>query len=574
VLSRRQLLTGGLVAAVGAVGLAGLTHRDQVRRLGRNALVQPVAWAQTAAPSGHVVQITIDPTPLRPISPMIYGVSVATPRQLLATQARVNRWGGNPNTRYNWVDGDAWNAARDWEFRNYGSHPAAPRGLSRAADEFVANNQAAGAASWITVPALGWVARDGDPARASSGVPAGGGPPLSSGSDAIDGYDPGSNRTLTSVRSVARNPHPDDGAPSSHPVYQDDWVRHLLNKFGTGAAGGVRLYAIDNEPDLWSVTHTDVHPVEPDYDDMLSVFIEYASAIKDVDPTALVTGPGLSGWTSLFYSARDRGRDRFRTHADRAAHGGVPFIEWWLNRVREEEGQQGRGLLDVFDVHYYPQATGVYGRAGSDAIQRTRLRSTRSLWDPGYVDESWIADTVQLIPRMRAWRDQFAPGTAIGIGEWNWGADDTMNGALAIANVLGIFGREGVDLACYWTSPDAGTPGAQAFALYTNYDGQGGTFGDQALAARSSAPDDVAVYASRDTASGDLLLVLLNQRPDAAIETQSGLPPGLSASRARWYTLQSGDPVQIREIDEFDATSGQIVLHLPPESASLLRIAA
>jgi hypothetical protein len=30
-------------------------------------------------------------------------------------------------------------------------------------------------------------------------------------------------------------------------------------------------------------------------------------------------------------------------------------------------------------------------------MQQLRNRSTRALWDPGYVDESWIGTAVQLI---------------------------------------------------------------------------------------------------------------------------------------------------------------------------------
>src|SRR5439155_1408850 len=74
----------------------------------------------------------------------------------------------------------------------------------------------------------------------------------------------------------------------------------------------------------------------------------------------------------------------------------------------------------------------------STAMQLRRNRSTRSLWDPKYVDESWIGDKVRLIPRMREW----AAGLPIGITEYNWGAEGNMNGATAQADVLGIFGRE------------------------------------------------------------------------------------------------------------------------------------
>jgi hypothetical protein len=570
--SRRWLLRTSVLAGLGAatLGVGAGAERDQVRtRLAplarrftqKTSPPQPTTWSQTPAPDQVELAIAADSV-LRTISPSIYGVSVANSEQLAATHARVNRWGGNPNSRYNWLAGDAWNAARDWEFRNYGS-PGGGAGVpSRAADQFVQDTHASQASAWITVPALGWVARDGDPAHLSTGVPAAGGAPLAAGGDAIEGYDPTANRQATSMRSVARQPGGE--------IAQDDWVKHLVERFGSADSGGVGLYAIDNEPDLWATTHTDVHPVEPDYAEMLSVFVDYASAIKDVDPAARISGPALSGWLSLLYSARDRGADNFRTHADRRAHGDMPFLAWWLDQLRQHEEVGGRRLLDVIDVHFYPQAEGVYGTLGDEATQRRRLRSTRSLWDGSYVDESWIGETISLIPRLRAWRDQFYPGIALGIGEWNWGADDTLNGALAIANVLGIFGREGVDVAAYWTSPAIDTPGAKAFALYTNYDGQGSTFGDLALHATSTSPDDVALYASRDSRSGDILTVLLNQRPDTALPVTLRGAAGTTA--ASWFMLDHVDQTHLRAMGTITPADGAIRVQLPPESLSLMRL--
>jgi hypothetical protein len=56
----------------------------------------PATWAETPPP--NEVLMSINPTPGRAISPLIYGVSVASAEQLAATGARLSRWGGNPNT--------------------------------------------------------------------------------------------------------------------------------------------------------------------------------------------------------------------------------------------------------------------------------------------------------------------------------------------------------------------------------------------------------------------------------------------------------------------------------------------
>ena len=50
---------------------------------------------------------------------------------------------------------------------------------------------------------------------------------------------------------------------------------------------------------------------------------------------------------------------------------------------------------------------------------------------------------------------------------------------LAQADVLGIFGRENLDLATLWSPPDSSQPGAFAFRMYRNYDTNGHGFGNQ-----------------------------------------------------------------------------------------------
>ena len=294
---------------------------------------------------------------------------------------------------------------------------------------------------------MGWVAKDGDTDTRSIDVPDGGAP-IALGSDAIDGYDPSANRAATIVRSVARKGALADDPPDprSGSVYQDEWVSHLVGRFGTAAAGGVAYYAIDNEPDLWSYTHTDVHPVRPGYQDMLDVFLEYATAVKDVDPTAHVLGPTLSGWTAYWYSALDRGSDAYRTHADRRAHGYVPFLAWWLNAVRVHDEAVGRRSLDVLDVHFYPQGAG----CSRPLTTRPRRRSACGRRGRSGTRSTWMSrgspEPAMLIPRLQDWINRYYPGTRLAIGEWNWGAETTMNGALAIADVLRIFGCEkGVD---------------------------------------------------------------------------------------------------------------------------------
>ena len=561
-----------LVALVSAALLFTATGRTAAGALTRRASSALTRFGPGPAPPPDSVTITVDPAHvLRPISPLIYGVAHANPDQLLALGALLNRWGGNPNTRYNWALGDAWNAARDWEFRNYGQ--ANTVGES-ASDRFVAENRSVGVETEITIPAIGWVARNGDKETRSIGVPSVGGPPLASGSDAIAGYDPSRNRQLTSLPSFARKNAPFTDPPDARDgrVFQDEWVHHLVNRFGSADGGGVRYYVVDNEPDLWSFTHTDVHPAQMSYDDTLGTFLDYAAAIKSVDPQAKVAGPALSGWTAYFYSALDQGADRYRTHADRVGHGDMPFLPWWLDQVRKHDQQTGQRSLDVLDVHYYPQGAGVFSAADDPQTRALRVRSTRSLWDPSYVDESWITDAVQLIPRLREWRDQYYPGTQIAIGEWSWGGEKSMSGALAVADVLGIFGREGVDMASYWTFPALDSPAAQAFSLYTRYDDHGDAFGDQALSASVDAsPNFVTTYASLDSATGDVVIVAINKRSDADVAATVRVSGGPRAT-AEVYRFSEGDAA-ILDTGPAPVHGSDVRLDLPASSITLVRLA-
>src|SRR5262249_26463361 len=155
-----------------------------------------------------------------------------------------------------------------------------------------------------------------------------------------------------------------------------------------------------------------------------------------------------------------------------------------------------------------PQANGVsLSDDESAATSALRLRTVKSLYDPTYADESWIntmgMGPVKLIPRLRAWIDGRFTGAAatarpkIAISEDNWGNDAGPSPALAQAEVLAVFGREGVDLATRWVAPDDGTKLEDAFLLYLNYDGAGARVVGDSIPATTTSVDQVGSYAVR-----------------------------------------------------------------------------
>jgi hypothetical protein len=561
--TRNALIGGALVAVLAVSSAVAWLLVDHPHGAGRVAsqLQGEASRLGDLAPGGSDVVVVDSAADGTPISPLIYGIAAADSTVVQQLGATLDRSGGNPSSTYNWANGHAWNASRDWEFRN-GSYSGQS---GSAADSFVASSMAAGATPLLTVPTLGWVARDDNNATRSTNVPAQGGPPASPGSSAIAGYDPAANRAAVYVPSYARKnaPFADQPDPNAPAVYQDEWVHHLVDRFG---AGGVRYYAMDNEPDLWSSTHTDVHPVRMGYDDMLANFEQYAAMVKQQAPQARVLGPDVSGWESYLYSDLDRGSDGFATHADSKEHGNQPFLVWWLQQVASADAKRGSRSLDLLDVHYYPQAQGVYSSASDPDTQARRIRSVRSLWDPTYQDESWIATNVMLIPRLKRWIADAYPGTGLAISEYSFGGEKDASGAIAEAEALGIFGRVGVDLAAYWTYPPPDSPVGAAFRLYRNYDGHGATFGDRSLRVTSGS-SRVAAFASRHSDTGEVDVILANE--------------SLSATTAVTLTL-TGD--RLRSATEFRVSAGSSTIErvpmaspnsavtLPPLTLALVRL--
>jgi hypothetical protein len=137
---------------------------------------------------------------------------------------------------------------------------------------------------------------------------------------------------------------------------------------------------------------------------------------------------------------------------------------------------------------------------------------------------------------MRDWIDNHYPGTKLAISEYNWGALDHINGALAQADVLGIFGREGVGLAALWAELNFDDPAAFAFRMYRNYDGKGSSFGDVSLSATSSNQEQVAIYAAQRSGDEAVTLMVINKsKVDLTSNVSlSGFRPANSAAVYRY----------------------------------------
>jgi hypothetical protein len=358
--------------------------------------------------------------------------------------------------------------------------------------------------------------------------------------------------------------------PASH---QAAWVQHLVDTWGSAANGGVRYYSLDNEPSLWSFDHWDVHPSGASYDEVWAKMAEYGAAIRATDPGAVITGIEEWGWSGYFMSGLDQENGN---NADRNAHGGVGYVEWLLQQARAYELAHGIRIMDIAALHFYPQ-NGEFSNDTSSSMQLFRNRSTRALWDPNYVDESWIGNTegppgarVRLIPRLREWANTNYPGTQIAITEYNWGAENHINGGTAQADILGIFGREGLDMATRWTTPPSQSPSYKAFRMYRNYDGNQSRFGDVSVSASGPNPDNVSTFAAQRMSDNALTVMIvakvLSDTTPITVNVANFAPSGPAQ---RWQ-LDAGNA--ITQLANVSFAGSSLSLSVPAQSITLLVI--
>jgi len=498
-----------------------------------------------------------------PISPYVYGMNFCDEELADELGLPVRRRGGNSTTRYNWQL-DMRNTGLDWYFENVPYSNPNPELLpdGSSADLFVEQDRGTGTKTLLTIPLIGWT-----PKRRLAGHPfdCGFKESVYGAQDSVDPWDTDCGNGEQGGVPITTN-DPTDTSVAITTTFVISWVNHLTGKYGTAADGGVMFYNLDNEPMLWNDTHRDVHPDPVDYDEMRDRTYEYGAAIKAADPSAQTLGPVVWGWCAYLYSAADG----CFPGSDRASHGNMDFTPWYLQQMAAYEGTYGLRILDYLDLHSYPNVNGVFSEnEGNASVQALRLRSTRRFWDPTYVDEGWVGQPVYLIPRMQQWITDNYPGTKTAITEYNWGALGYMNGALAQADLLGIFGREGLDLATLWDPPDADQPGAYAFRMYLNYDGLGSGFGETSVHAASTDQGKVAIYAARRSSDAALTLMVINKTggPLTSTVTLANVAPVASA---QVYRYSAADLDEIVRAADQPVTASGFTATFPANSITLL----
>ncbi len=507
-----------------------------------------------AADYSDEVQVTVAPgEEQREISPYIYGINYGG--SIRYTYPKSIRLGGNRFTAYNWENNYS-NAGSDW---NHHSDTYAVDGLDASLREVpgaAALGLSALAAEYqvpytlMTVQMAGYVAAD------------------KNGTVSPEEAAPSNRWRKTAARK--------DGELSLTPdltddtVYIDEFVNYLVHTLGdAGTPTGIKAYSLDNEPALWSGTHSLVHPEKTTCAEIVELAKEYAAAIKDVDPKAEVFGPALYGFAAYttFQGASD-------WNALAAERGYRWFPDYYLDEMRKAEEESGKRLLDVFDVHYYTEALGACGERScnhydnEDCID-ARLQSVRTLSEAGYIEDSWIGQWGQsflpILPNLQQSIDEYYPGTKLGISEYNFGGGDHISGGIAQADAFGTFGKNGVYFATLWMFDEKAHYQWNTFALFTNYDGKGTGFGSTSVHAETSDVSTVSAYAAIDGESEETVrLILTNKNQHGPTRVTVSLDGDASYRSAEVYGIYQEGFGVTRGEDIAEIKDNTLTCELPP----------
>jgi hypothetical protein len=366
-------------------------------------------------------------------------------------------------------------------------------------------------------------------------------------------------------------------------VFMDEFLWALDQKFsGLGIFGASTalptFVSLDNEPELWNSTHLEVQGSAPvSSDNYISKTIALTQALKDQFPDVQIFGPVHYGFGGIYNWQGELGA---------TPDGANWFPDKYLPALKAASDTYGRPLVDVYDFHWYSEATdgttrvvNLTSASLTDAQVQAIVQSPRSLWDSTFTENSWITNSVlgepiQLLPRLQSKINAEFPGTKISITEYENGGDNHIAGTIAQADNLGIFGAQGVYAATLW--PLGNCPYILAgFRAFRGFDGASADFGDTSLQTTSSNVQNVVVYASLDsTAPGRVVFVAINRSTTAQVTAING--QALSGTATIYQmtaaSAQGQNPVKPVPAGQMAVSGTSFTITLPALSVTTIEI--
>ncbi len=292
-------------------------------------------------------------------------------------------------------------------------------------------------------------------------------------------------------------------------LYTQNWpadssVAILDHWFGSGGLGlsnsKIQYWSMDNEPDLWSDTHDDVMPVQPNAEAFMQLYFTVAKKARAKFPTIKLTGPTpASEWQWFAWN-----------NAKIVAINGQSYtwLEFFIKRISEEQTATGIRLLDVIDIHSYPNETN-----SSDIVQLHRLYFDTTYNYPGAngvkttAASGWDNTITQefVFERCNRWLTQYMGpnhGVTLGVSEYGYTHINANVSSVSYASVLGTFSDNGVALFSPWFWNTGQWETMHLFSRYAK---------TTRVKSTSSQELNVSAYSSINSSNDSITVILVNR---------------------------------------------------------------
>jgi hypothetical protein len=333
--------------------------------------------------------------------------------------------------------------------------------------------------------------------------------------------------------------------------------------------------SLDNEPELWKTTHLEVQgKTGITSDQYIARTISLATALKKQFPDMLIFGPAQYGFYGIY---------GWNGEMSASPSGNNWFVDKYLMAMKAATAASGKPPVDVYDFHWYPEATDPAGARVNSLMNPTLtddqvqaiVQSPRSLWDKTYKEKSWIIDAlgqpIDILDRLQSRIDAENPGMKLAMTEYNNGGGQHIAGTIAQADNLGIFGVHGLFAANLWRLVAKEPYTIAGFRAFRNFDGASHHFGDTSLQTSSSEVAKVAVYVSTDSGRpGRVVMVAINRSPMNQVTKISGQPLSGAAHLFQMTAATAAKQTDIRPVAAGVApvSGSSITLTLPALSVT------
>lgn len=359
-------------------------------------------------------------------------------------------------------------------------------------------------------------------------------------------------------------------------LYLENWtadstVGILDHWFGGGSLGydpnKIRYWSMDNEPDIWNSTHDDVIPTQPTAEALMQLYFSVAKKARAKYPNIKLTGPvPCSEWQ--WYSWNN----------SKINYNGQDYVwlQYFIKRCAEEQLATGIRLVDVIDIHSYPNENSsadilqghriyfdtTYNYPGANGVKTT----SASGWDNSITKE-------YIFGRVNKWLTQYMGanhGVTCGISEFgatNINANVTAN---SYASLLGTFADNNVEFFSPWFWYPGMWETMHLFSRYAK---------STRVRSVSSNETDVSAYSSVNSSNDSMTIILVNRSISATHNTTINLSnfsiPNGSYTTKRLSSLPSGETFVSHTNNALQngtatVSSNSLTVSLPPLSITTI----